>query len=96
MKFYSEVLEQVFDTQEDLQKAEADFEKANANKTALKNKIFLHMRKGISEVEKARNYAEQYAEVATDDEALEMIGELMEYILECTSKMGVDCKFFRI
>lgn len=96
MKYYSEVLEQLFDTQDDLQKAENEFEKANASKNAIKNKVLLHMKKGMSEIEKAHNFAEQYAEIATDDEALEIISELVRSVTDCMSKMGADYRIFRI
>lgn len=71
MKFYSTKIEKLYDSEEELQKAEADFDKENADKLQSQKDIF-EIAKKISQDKKILktkldNYCDKYGELELED-----------------------------
>ena len=59
MKFYSTKIEKLYDSEEELQKAEADFDKENADKVQSQKDIFEIAKKNISRQQIFKNKAQR-------------------------------------
>lgn len=71
MKFYSTKIEKLYDSEEELQKAEADFDKENADKVQSQKDIF-EIAKKISQDNKIlkaklNEYCDKYGELELED-----------------------------
>jgi hypothetical protein len=82
MKFYSETLKQLFDSEKELLEAESANEKKRSEFDALKNMIIVKFNDGINSMKEALSYADKIEEVASDEQLEDVIGSLSSMILK--------------
>ena len=90
MLYYSEKLNDLFDSVEALEKAEKKFDLEEANKEALKNKVMNHIKKCMSEIKKAAECAEQYEALATRREAIQLVSDMTAMLIEAMHEFGLS------
>lgn len=90
MKYYSEKLNDIYDSVEALERAEKEFDLAQANKEALRNKVMNHTKKCMSEIKKAAECAEQYEAVSTRREAIQLVSDVTAMLIEAMHEFGLS------